>query len=153
MMRRDYLPHLMIAALCVVISACASQSVAGILVPQQVSFDASDLERALAQGPSNSSAGSSSVPSRRPSHEWPADENQRPTSPLELANSLPTSGGSSSTSTSPSGAVGSGVVVCVLNGTLALRDDSPLGKLAEDHGFSLPDPPGTELLRPPQPSA
>jgi hypothetical protein len=153
-MRSIPLPLLTLAALCLLVSACATDCYAGILVPQQVSFDANDLEQALDAGASTAattSAGATSS-SRRASHDWPADNSDQPTNPLELANSLPT-GTSSSTTTSSSsagGAIGSGLVSCVLNGTLTLRDDSPLGQLAEDHGFSLPDPPGTDLLRPPR---
>lgn len=149
-MRRLLTPALAFAAFCVA-AACASDCLAGILLPQQISVDANDLERFLADGSSQSSTGTSS-PARRHSANWPGDQRDEPSSPLELAQSLPTGGSSSSTTSSPApgGAVGSGVVVCLLNSTLALNDDSPLGTLAEDHGLSLPDPPGTDLLRPPQ---
>jgi hypothetical protein len=147
--RLTYLLLLPLAALCVQLSVGASNSLAGILMPEQVSFGASDLDRALEQGTPSSSTRQSS--SRRSSHEWPSDQGDRPSGPLELANTLPTGNTSSSTSSSSAGgAVGSGVVICLLNGTLMLNDDSPLGSLAEDHGFSLPEPPGTDLLRPPQ---
>jgi hypothetical protein len=154
-MPRTCLPLLTLAALCVLLSSSAKHCWAGILVPPQVSFDANDLERAIEQGASEQGASRSSdgtsSSSRRVSHDWPADESDQPTSPLELANSLPTGTTSSSTtSSSPGGAIGSGAVQCVLNSTLTLQDDSPLGTLAEDHGFSLPDPPGTDLLRPPR---
>lgn len=152
-MRRLLLPLLMLAALSVMLSASATNCQAGILMPQQVSFDANDLERALDAGPSTASAGATSSSSRRTSHEWPPSDSDQPSNPLEFVKSLPTSNSSSSTSTSSAGgAVGSGVVLCAFNNTLTLRDDSPLGQLAEDHGFSLPEPPGTDLLRPPQAS-
>jgi hypothetical protein len=151
---RRVLPLLIIATLSMMLSTCASESQAGILLPQQVSFDSSDLERALDAGPSTATSGatSSSSTSRRTSHEWPPSDSDQPTNPLELVkSSLPTSNSSSSTSTSSAGgAVGSGVVLCAFNNTLTLRDDSPLGQLAEDHGLALPEPPGTDLLRPPQ---
>jgi hypothetical protein len=128
---------------------------AGILMPAQVTFDADDLEKAI---DSASTAGASSASQsaqtgpRRIARDWWSDEHRDQNSPLELAKSnLPTGSTSSSTSSSPAGgAPGSGGVVCMLSASLDLRDDSPLGQLAEDHGFSLPDPPGTDLLRPPR---
>jgi hypothetical protein len=150
-MQRLWMPVLTFAALCVLGSACASTAFAGILLPQQISFDADDIEQILASESSQASTGASSSSSRRHLPEWPAKDQGQPSSPLELANSLPTSTSSSTTSSpAPGGAVGSGVVLCLLNNTITVQDDSPLGMLAEDHGFSLPDPPGTDLLRPPQ---
>jgi hypothetical protein len=151
-MQRPWTPALALAAICVLASVCASTASAGILLPQQVTFDEKDLAQDLAAGlaPRSSSAGTS-APARRHSPVWPEENSNEPNSPLELASSLPTGTSSSTTSSpSPGGAVGSGVVLCVLNNTLTLQDDSPLGTLAEDHGFSLPDPPGTDLLRPPR---
>ena len=138
------LPVAILAAVVVMLSS-ATVARAGILMPQQVGFDANDLDRDLGAG-----AGSSS--SRQNSPQSPPSDNDRQSNPLDLLkSSLPTSSSSSSTSTSSAGgAVGSGVVLCVFNNTLTLRDDSPFGQLAEDHGLSLPDPPGTDLLRPPR---
>lgn len=148
-MRRVLMPLLALAAICVLASFCASTASAGILIPQQITFDADDLEQAL--NAASSSTGASSAPVRRHVPAWPREDSNEPNSPLELARSLPT-GSSSSTTTSPSpgGAIGSGIVVCLINNTLTLRDDSPLGTLAEDHGLFLPDPPGLDLLRPPR---
>jgi hypothetical protein len=150
-MRRVIVPVLALAAICVLLSVRATPCHAGILLPQQVSFGESDLVESL-DSASRSHSGTSSVPSRHRSHEWPAQDGNEPSTPLELASSLPTgnTGSSSTSNSSTGGAIGSGVVFCVLNGTLSLRDDSPLGHLAEDHGFSLPEAPGTDLLRPPQ---
>jgi hypothetical protein len=153
LMRRVVVPILALAAMCVLLSARATQCHAGILVPQQVSFGESDLEKAVNSAASThgASGASSSSSNRHRSPDWPTSDSNQPSSPLELAKSLPTGGSTSSTSTSSTGgAIGSGVVFCVLNGTLTLRDESPLGQLAEDHGFCLPEAPGTDLLRPPQ---
>ena len=154
-MQRTQLSLLTLAAICVLVSACATECHAGILLPQQVSFGESDLEKAVSSTDSNrgqqAAGASSSSSNRHRSPDWPASDSDQPSSPLELAKSLPTGGSTSSTSTSSTGgAIGSGVVFCVLNGTIALQDESPLGQLSEDHGFSLPAPPGTDLLRPPQ---
>lgn len=150
-MQRLLTPALALAAICVLGSVCASKTFAGILLPQQVTFDEEDLAQDLAAGlaPRSSSA-STSTSTRRHIPATPVEDSNEPDNPLELANSLPTGTSSTTSSPSPGGAVGSGVVLCVLNSTLVLHDDSPLGTLAEDHGFSLPDPPGTDLLRPPQ---
>src|SRR3989304_5550832 len=93
---RRLLPLLMLAtgSIFAMLSVCASVCHAGILVPQQVTFDEGDLAASLATRSSTSTATSttsSSSPSRRTSHEWPADERDQPTNPLELVKSpLPT---------------------------------------------------------------
>jgi hypothetical protein len=134
-----------VAALLVGANSCH----AGILLPDEVGFDADDLERALKaldQGGTSSSSGQNSPQS------WPPEDDNQSRDPIGLLkSSLPMGGGSSSTSTSLSGgAIGSGVVLCLLNGTITHRDDTQLGRLPEDHGLSLPAPPGTYLLRPPR---
>ena len=147
LMRYDSSPlPIAILAAVVVMLCSASVASAGILMPQQVGFDEKDLDQALSAG----AAGASSH--REHSRQWPPTDNDRESNPLDLLNSsLPTSSSSSGTSTSSAGgAVGSGVVLCVLNNAITTRDDSPLGQVAEDHGLSLPDPPGTDLLRPPR---
>jgi hypothetical protein len=154
-MRRVVVPVLALAAVCVLLSLHATPCRAGILLPQQVSFGECDLEKAVNSAAAThgglASGASTSSSNRHRSPDWPASDGDQPSSPLELAKSLPTGSSTSSTSTSSTGgAIGSGVVFCVLNGTLTLHDDSPLGLLAEDHGFSLPEPPGTDLLRPPR---
>ena len=135
-------------AFAVVLHSDARTAHAGIQLPQQVGFDAKDLEQSLDD---EAGAGSSSS-SQRNSDSWPPTNNDDQPNPLGLLNSpLPTSNSSSSSSSSSAGgATGSGVVLCLFNGTIALTDDACLGRLAEDHGLSLPDPPGTDLLRPPR---
>lgn len=150
-MQRPWMTALALAALCFLGTVCASTTFAGILLPDQISFEADDIEQYLADNNSQGSTSSSSSPARHRSPAWPDENSNEPSSPLELANSLPTGTSSGTTSSpSPSGAVGSGAVLCVLNSTINLQDDSPFGTLAEDHGLSLPDPPGTDLLRPPR---
>ncbi len=162
-----HLPPLVLAAFCMLAMQAASTCQAGILLPEQVTFDEQDLAASLAtrdnssvekgsatpspQSPA-SSLQSSSTPIRRIKPDWWNQEHQDENVPFELTKSkLPTGNTSSSTSSSSSvaGAAGSSVV-CLLSASLILRDDSPLGQLAEDHGLSLPDPPGTDLLRPPR---
>jgi hypothetical protein len=122
---------------------------AGIIAPQQFAFSADDLASSLNAGAGAGAASTS--PSRGDSQGRPLTNGDQPTDPLSWVDShLPVGSTSSSTSTSSSGGVGSGPVVCVLQSRITLRDDSPLGQLAEDHGLSLPDPPGTDLLRPPR---
>jgi hypothetical protein len=41
-------------------------------------------------------------------------------------------------------------MICLLSSAITLADDTSLSRLPEDHGLSLPDPPGTDLLRPPR---
>ena len=124
----------------------AGTAQAGILLPEQVGFDAKDLERSL----SDEGAGSSRS-SKNETPSWPSDNDDQQRTPLGLLkSSLPTSSSSSSSSSSGSGAVGSGVVLCIFNSTITIDDDAPLSRLAESHGLSLPDPPGTDLLRPPR---
>jgi hypothetical protein len=162
-MRRELIPQLLaVGCIALAMLAAASTCEAGILLPEQVTFNENDLERALENGGRNLAAGlaprdtscsSSSTPIRRINRDWWNENERDENRPFELANyhNSPTGSSSSSTSTSSGGgAPGSGAVVCLLSGTLNLRDDSPLGHLAEDHGLSLPDPPGTDLLRPPR---
>jgi len=160
------LPALLLTAGCIAFAmlAAASTCDAGILLPEQVTFNEQDLAASLAtHGAASASSpdtrhptpdtSSSATPIRRIQRDWWNENERDENRPFELANyhNSPTGSSSSSTSTSSvGGAPGSGGVVCLLSGTLNLRDDSPLGTLAEDHGLSLPDPPGIDLLRPPQ---
>ena len=139
----------MLFAVAVVLHGDAPVSNAGILLPQEVGFDANDLERALSE---DGTAGAATSSRGRESQSWPPRENDKEQNPLGLLNSpLPMGNSSpSSSSSSAGGAVGSGIVLCLFNSTIAIADDAPLGRLAEDHGLSLPDPPGTNLLRPPR---
>ena len=125
----------------------ASMGEAAIVGPAPVSFDQNDLDKSL--NDSKAGCGSSA-----PDHcrHVPADEHDRNSDGLErLKAALPLGqGSSSSSSSSAGGGATAGAMPCVFNSTVALSDDSPLGRLAEDHGFTLPDPPGTDLLRPPR---
>jgi hypothetical protein len=120
---------------------------AGILLPQPVDFDVNDLERQF--NGDDGSAGA--VPANSHSPTLPNKENGE--KPERLKATLPTGNSSSSSSSSTSsagGAPGSGIVLCLFNSTIAIADGAPLGRLAEDRGLTLPDPPGTDLLRPPR---
>ena len=138
------LPAVTVAMFIAVFSATAARG--GILLPEQVGFSAADIDRSLE---SSSTAGSTST-GEHSSQNLPATDRDEKSNPLGLLKStLPTSNSSSSSSSS-AGGIGSGSVVCLLNATIALQDDASLGQLAEDHGLSLPEPPGTDLLRPPR---
>jgi hypothetical protein len=118
---------------------------AGILLPEEISFDTQDLERHF----NGDEDGAGSVPSKSPVQ----TSNENGKTPNRLKATLPTGNSSSSSTSSTSsagGAAGPGIVLCLFNSTIAIADDSPLGRLAEDRGLSLPDPPGTDLLRPPR---
>ena len=58
-------------------------------------------------------------------------------------------GGSTSSTSSSGGGSGVSYALCIL-GTQICEDDSSCGRLAEDRSLFLPDPPGTDLLRPPR---
>ena len=138
----------LVAAAFVVFTAGASTCSAGILLPEQVSFDANDLDESLS---GRHEDGGMSSP--RDPQKWPLeDSDQQPTPKGYLTASLPTGNSSSgsSSSTSSSSVPGTSVTVGLLSATIAVADDLALSQLAEDHGLSLPDPPGTDLLRPPQ---
>lgn len=154
-----HLLSLLFAAGCMFAMLCAaSKCQAGILMPEQVTFDEQDLDNDLAAGLSQRSSSSAAATSssstsvRRIQRDWWNQEHRDENIPFELTKSkLPTGTTSSSTSSSSSVAgATSSTVVCLLSAPLNLRDDSPLGQLAEDHGLSLPDPPGSDLLRPPR---
>lgn len=117
----------------------------GLLFPDELKFDHEDLERAL--NDKTASGTSSRVPVDAPCDD--GTENQRP----ELINTAMPSGNSSSSSSSSSssgGVFGSGLAICISVIKTVISDDAVLGRLTEDHGLFLPDPPGTDLLRPPQ---
>lgn len=142
------LPAILAVAL-VMLFVSVNAAQAGILLPQPIGFDAKDLDQSLSD---NHASGSSSSSTPQESQQWPPSDNDQQPSPLGLLNApLPAGHSSSNTSTSSSGgAAGSGMALCLLNGTISVTDDLALGRLAEDHGLSLPDPPGTDLLRPPR---
>jgi hypothetical protein len=120
---------------------------AGIQLPQQVNFNAEDLEEALRAHASGATSTSST--SRRASRD--DDEVADPSRFLKTsAPSGSNSTGSTSSTSSGSGASSLLVVLCEFSGTTVLADDATLSELPEDHGLRLPDPPGTELLRPPR---
>lgn len=145
-MRCTSLLALAVAALAVLLTD-ASFARAGILAPQQVNFGLSDLDRALAD---RGAAGSSS--SSADSRETPFPFGDRDSHDSDLPKLGMPVGHSTSTSTSSSTGVGagSGIVLCLFSSTITITDDATLGRLPEDHGLSLPDPPGTDLLRPPR---
>ena len=122
---------------------------AGILLPQQVGFDAQDLDQAMDTG---DAAGGASSGSGGASNSWPPNNDDQQPGRLDLLKpSLPVrSSSSSSSSSSAGGAAGSNVVLCLFSGTTMIADDASLGRLAEDHGLSLPEAPGTDLFHPPR---
>lgn len=147
---QQILPAIVVFAVAAVWLGCAENAGAGIIAPQQMDFNADDLAQSLQDGAGAGASSTSSSPNRPNSQRLPLVYNDEQIDPLSWLDSHLPSGGttSSSTSTSAGGAVST--FVCALGSTIALGDDSPLGQLAEDHGLSLPDPPGTDLLRPPR---
>ncbi len=146
------LPAAVLMAAVAIALGCANRASAGIIAPQQIGMNAEDLAKWLADK-ADDGAGSSESTSqaRENSKRLPLDGHDLPVDPLGLHESqTPLGSNSSSSSTSSTGGPSSVPVVCVLDDAIATPDASPLGRLAEDHGLSLPVPPGTDLLRPPR---
>jgi hypothetical protein len=140
-----------VAALILLLSS-TSVVQAAILMPEQIGFSANDLEGSFTND--DASAGAGSTSSRNNSQPAPSNDESEQKELLGLLHAnLPSGGGSSagSSSSSSGGSANSGAICWSAVNTIATRDDAPLGRLAEEHGLSLPDPPGTDLLRPPRP--
>jgi hypothetical protein len=120
---------------------------AAIVGPTPISFDQKDLDKSLNSG--KAGCGSSAPQNYRNHASDESDQNSGGLDRLKAALPLGQSSSSSSSSTA-GGGISAGAMPCVFSSTAAIVDDSPLSRLAEDHGFSLPDPPGTDLLRPPR---
>jgi len=135
-----------IIAAAIVVAACTSESQAGIIAPQAVSFDAQELEASL----SGDSARSDMSTEGRDAP-LPLDDGDSSPTPLGLLkSSLPPNGNSSSGSSSPTGGAGTNVIAYVLSSAVTFEDDpAAVGKVAETRRLSLPDAPSSELLRPP----
>lgn len=126
---------------------------AGIVLPQPVSFDTHDLQSSLSSG----TGASATSHSRNTQQQRSANERHQPgpwPGPLVLMNTnLPMGHSSSSSSSSVAGGGGDlGAATSSFRVTIGPHNGPPLRKLAEDEMLSLPDPPGNELLRPPQQS-
>jgi hypothetical protein len=141
------MPAIVVAAALTASFACPEHASAGIIAPQHLNFSSDDLAKALQDMGSGST--SSSAPGRRNSPRLPVSEGDQPANPLGLFDSSLPSGGTS-TSGSPSGAGAAGAAVSTLSSCLLLQDDLPLERLAVEQGLCLPDPPGTDVLRPPR---
>jgi hypothetical protein len=140
-----------VAALILLLSS-TSVVQAAILMPEQIGFSANDLEGSFTND--DASAGAGSTSSRNNSQPAPSNDESEQKELLGLLHAnLPSGGGTSagSSSSSSGGSANSGAICWSAVNTIATRDDAPLGRLAEEHGLSLPDPPGTDLLRPPRP--
>lgn len=142
--RRWFAAALLAAASIVVAS---QQCQAGIVGPAPISFGVEDLERELA---SKSSHGSATIPDR--AHQLPMENEGDPTQgpSARLKPAAPVGSTSSSGSSSNVNSSGAGNALCVSEKNLADSDDSPSGRLTDPYGLFLPDPPGTDLLRPPR---
>lgn len=125
-----------------------------IYEPPQVGFSVDDLERELSTDAVvySRQLSSDSMSSRFGSAEFPSDESEMPDNPLEFVKSwLPTGNSSSGTSNSTTGGgVLSNGVMCALNTTTTILENVLVGQLTEHQPVSLPDPPGTNLIRPPR---
>jgi hypothetical protein len=125
---------------------CASEGKAGIICPAPVSYDEADLDRAL-----TGSAASSGTSAPQNSDSAPLNHDEQRQSRLRpLKAIIPSQDSSSSSSSSAGGAAGSGAAAYPLSNAAVSADDSLLGRLAEQRGLMLPDPCGTDLLRPPR---
>ena len=146
----QWLSSAVVLAATIALLACASGAQAGILVPQPVGFSEGDLEKSLTVKNADSASTSSSSDRKSQLPSQNSDDNSP--NPLGLLKGhLPIGGNSSSGSSSSSaGGVGANMLVCSLNNTITIVKDPTLSRIAEDHGLSLPDPPGTDLLRPPR---
>lgn len=113
-----------------------------------------ELEAKEAGSSGSSGATSSSTP--RSSEPASADEDR----PLQKENFVrqlaamtsQTEGSTSGTSSPSSGSSSAGNGASLLSGTaMVMSDESPVERYAAELALSIPDAPGTELLRPPQP--
>lgn len=136
-----------VIALAVVVLSTAGTASAGIIVPQPIAFDAQDLERSMSRDTAAKVPAASTNAPLSPAR----NGNQQPDPLALLKTTWPGDSSSSSNSSSTGGnGVGTGVTMCWCQVHVVLADDASLGQLPEDHGLSLPDPPGTDLLRPPR---
>ena len=144
--RRLFRSALMQAIFVGAIFLFANRPCAGsIVVPDSIGLDASDLHFLF-----SSDTSSSSAPENTNDPE-PGDKLQK-SDPWDFLKALGSGGSSTSSSSSSStgGTFGASCIIGVLNGTKFSGDDSDCGRIAEDRSLFLPDPPGTDLLRPPR---
>jgi hypothetical protein len=141
----------LIAALTVSVSQ-SRVAQAAIQLPDQISFSADELERTFLENAAGGAGSSSSRHSDSP--QGPTENTNPSTERFGLLQGQVPSGGASSngstSSTSSGGSTSAGAIGNPLTRTIAVRDDEPLGLLTEEQGLWLPDPPGTDLLRPPR---
>jgi hypothetical protein len=139
--RSALLPAIFVGAIFVfAVRPCA----ASIVVPDAAGLSSNDFEFLSSNQASSSPAPTSSDDSE------PADNFQK-SDPWDFLKALGPGGSTtSSSSTSSGGASGASWGLCVLADTEICGDDSNCGRLAEDRSLFLPDPPGTDLLRPPR---
>lgn len=134
------------AAVTIAVLAATPRCQAGIMTPAPIGFDTKDLERELAASKSSGAA--------VPQHSQPGPDKYGDQSPQQrdYFQTIPANSTSSNSSSSSSGGPSSsiGTAVGALNTALLLADDALLGRLPDEHGLMLPDPPGTDLLRPPR---
>jgi hypothetical protein len=137
-----------VAASTIVLLAIGQECKAGIISPAPIGFDDKDLDRELASSKSNCGAAAPKNSEQSPLED--GDQNHNPSSD-HLNTAIPLNQSSSSSSSSSTGGpAGSGAAFCTLSTTTANADDSLLGRLPEDQALSVPNPPGTDLLRPPR---
>ena len=94
---------------------------------------------------------SSSPAPKNSNNSEPAEDLQK-TDPWDFLKAIGAGGSTapSSSTSSTGGASGVSCVLCVFGGTKIRGDDSNCGRVAEVRSLFLPDPPGTDLLRPPR---
>lgn len=113
-----------------------------IVVPDAHGLNANDFECL-----SDNHASSSSAPENSDDPE--PGKNLQKSDPWDFLKALG-SGGSPSSTSSSGGTSGVSYALSLSGGTKICGDDSNCARLAEDRSLFLPDPPGTDLLRPPR---
>ncbi len=143
--------------------AIPSTSQASILLPEQVPFDLeqlaadADSDSAFSDSTGTSAGAASSSTSEDSSGHQAATPDIRlllePTEPDQaglLQTSTSPGGSSTGTSSSSSGSSGSSVSPLASSAAANLSDAELVAWISSEQRFSLPTPPGNELLRPPQ---
>ena len=131
----------------VVVAVSSSAAQASLVCPEPAAIELNDLLPAAGAVASTAgSCGSSSAPATAPSENGSEREQARQFSPA----AIPSSGSTSGTSSSGSGTSGSTGTALDSVAAVVLCDADLVRWIAGERRFTLPTPPGNDLLRPPQ---
>ena len=125
--------------------ACTGFAHASVIAPALVELDVTQMCELLKN---EASGGMAPARDHRDSLPHSPQNDGRRQELFNLLKQIAPSNSSSSTSGS-SLTIGSGAFG-VLESHVAIRDDSPVGRLAEERGLWLPDAPANDMLRPPR---